>query len=43
MITLSREETETIVRILRAVWIPPDDQRMIYDLITRLENELRKN
>lgn len=39
-IVLTEEEAKAIVRVLRTNWIPLDDQRIIYDLISRIEREL---
>lgn len=39
-ITLSEEEAKAIVKALRSSWIPLDDQKIIYNLINRIEREL---
>lgn len=40
--SITREEAETVVRNLMKEWIPPDDQPVIYKLITRLLGELKE-
>lgn len=39
-ITLTEEEALAIVRALKSNWIPQDDQKIIYNLIHRIEREL---
>lgn len=39
-VTLTEEEARAIVKALKANWIPLDDQRVIYNLINRIEREL---
>jgi len=39
-IILSEEEARAIVKTLKSNWIPLDDQKTIYNLISRIEREL---
>ena len=39
-ITISTEEAKAIIKNLKSGWIPLDDQKIIYNLISRLEGEL---
>jgi len=39
-IIITEEEAKAIVKVLISNWIPINDQRIIYDLINRIEKEL---
>jgi hypothetical protein len=39
-IVLSEEEARAIIKTLKSNWIPLDDQKLIYNLINRIEREL---
>lgn len=39
-IILTEEEAKAMVKALRSSWIPLDDQKVIYNLISRIEREL---
>lgn len=39
-IILSEEEARAVVLVLRSTWITPDMQKLIYNLINRIETEL---
>ena len=39
-IILSKEEVEIIVILLRSTWVQPQYQKIVYDLISRIEREL---
>lgn len=37
-ITISEDEAKALIKILKNNWVPPDDQKIIFNLIIRLEN-----
>jgi len=39
-IIISKEEAKGIAKALKSNWIPLDDQKLIYQLIDRIEREL---
>lgn len=39
---LTREEAEALVRVLMREWVPHDDQRIIFDIVRRLDEELNE-
>ena len=39
-VILTEEEAKAIVKTLKTNWIPLDDQKIIYNLINRIEREL---
>jgi len=39
-ITLSEEEARAIVSVLRSNWIPLELQKLVFNLISRIEREL---
>lgn len=39
-IVLSEEEAMAIIRALKSNWIPQPDQKLVYNLINRIEREL---
>ena len=41
-ITITEEEAKVIVIMLRSTWAPIDIQKVVYELIERLEKELSK-
>lgn len=38
-ILLSKEEEDALLRHLKSSWVIPDDQKIIYNLINRIERE----
>lgn len=37
---ITAEEALAIYKALRSNWIPPDDQKVVYNLIERIKKEL---
>jgi hypothetical protein len=37
---LTKEEAIAILKVLKSNWIQPDDQRLIYNVVIRLEKQL---
>lgn len=37
---ISKQEAEALLEELRKAWVKPDNQDIIYKMLTRLENEL---
>lgn len=41
-ITLTRDEAIAILVVLKTNWIPLDQQKIVFDLITKIEKELEE-